>query len=61
MNSDQAALQLLVESSGEYWIGQKEAPKTKLHMYGKDDIQIMVYSMRRLTRKRDQKKTKRKD
>ena len=35
----------------------KKFPESNLHMYGKDDIQIMVYNMGGWLRKREKKKT----
>jgi len=40
---------------------KKKLPEPNLHVYGKDDTQIMVYSMRRSPRKRDQKNIGEKD
>ena len=43
-------------------MGQEEVSEPNLHVYGKDDTQIMVYSMRRSPRKmgleKHQKKTR---
>ena len=36
-------------------MGQREAPRTKLHVYGKDDTKIMVYNMRRSPKREDRK------
>ena len=38
---------------------RKEFPESNLHVYGKDDTKIVVYSMGRCTRKGDQKKKSR--
>ena len=34
-----------------YWMGQEESPKSNLHVYGRDDTKIVVYSMGRYTKK----------
>ena len=40
---------------------KKKLPEPNLHVCGKDDTQIMVYSMKRSPRKRDRKNTREKD
>ena len=40
---------------------KKKLPEPNLHVYDKDDTQIMVYGMKRLPRKRDRKNTREKD
>ena len=37
-------------------MGQREAPKPNLHVYGKDDTKIMIYNMRRWPKRRGLKK-----
>ena len=37
---------------------RKEFPESNLHMYGKDDTKIVVYSMRRWPKGRDWRKIK---
>ena len=37
---------------------KKKLPESNLHMYGKDDTQIMVYSMKRSPKKGSEKKKK---
>ena len=54
LNSDWAALQLLVESSERCWMGQEP----NLHVYGKDDTQFMVYNMGGWPRKMNGKNTR---
>ena len=39
-------------------MGQREAPKPNLHVYGKDDTKIMIYNMRRWPKRRGLKKKK---
>ena len=34
---------------------RKEFPESNLHMYGKDDTKIVIYSMRRCTEKGEEK------
>ena len=34
---------------------RKEFPKSNLHVYGEDDIKIVIYSMGRCTKKRGEK------
>ena len=36
-------------------MGQREAPRTKFNMYGKDDTKIMVYNMRKSPKRKDRK------
>ena len=36
---------------------KKESSKSNLHVYGKDDIKIIVYNMKRCTEKRKKKRT----
>ena len=36
-------------------------PESNLHVYGKDDIQIRVYNMKRLPKRGDQKTLEEKD
>ena len=36
-------------------------PKSNLHVYGKDDTQIMVYNMRKSPKKGDRKTPEKKD
>ena len=38
LNSDQTALQLLVDDSGGARWDRKEFPESNLHVYGRDDI-----------------------
>ena len=40
---------------------KKKLPEPNLHVYDKDDTQIMVYGMKRSPRKRDRKNTREKD
>ena len=56
LNSDQAALQLLVDGSGGVGWDNKGFLESNLHMYGRDDTQIMVYNMERWPKDGDQKK-----
>ena len=37
---------------------KKEFPESNLHVYGKDDIKIVVYSMRRWSKKGDWRKSR---
>ena len=39
----------------------KKLPEPNLHMYGKNDTEIIVYSMRRWPRKGEGKNTREKD
>ena len=39
---------------------KKKLPKSNLHVYGKDDIQIRVYNMKRLPKRGDREKTREK-
>ena len=55
LNSERAALQLVVESSGRCEMGRKKLPEPNLHVYGKDDTKIMVYNMRRSPKRMDRK------
>ena len=45
---------------GDVGWNKEKLSKPSLHVYGKDDTQIMVYSMRRSPRRGDRKKTKKK-
>ena len=47
MNSGQTVLQLLVEGFGRCWRDKKEFLESNLHVYGRDDTKIVVYSMGR--------------
>ena len=40
---------------GDIGWDKKKLPEPNLHVYGKDDTQIMVYNMRGWPRKRDRK------
>ena len=37
---------------------KKKFTESNLHVYGRDDTKIVVYSMRRWTKERDQKKSR---
>ena len=41
---------------GDVGWDMKKFPESNLHVYGKDDTQIMVYNMREWSRKRNRKK-----
>ena len=45
---------------GDVGWDRKKLPEPNLHVYSKDDTEIMVYSMRRWSRKRDLKRLEKK-
>ena len=56
LNSERAALQLVVKSSKRCEMRQEEASRIRLHVYGNDGTKIVVYNIRRSKKGKDKNK-----